>query len=401
MTAPDHRGPFSVALFRPLWAIALTANICALTQTVAAGWTVAAAGSASQVASVQTALTLPVMLLAVIAGTLADHIGPPRIIATAFALMFLSSAGLSLLAMGQLVSPNILLGACFLFGCGTALLNPTLTSTVGDYLPSAILPEGLAAIGIANNLARCVGPALGGLLVAAMGTTITYSFNAIAALTMMIAAARTLQHGRQQSGGHFGDAILDGFRLASRSPELRIVLGRSFAYSSASSAIWALMPLLARDQLHGDAKAYGVLMSGLGLGAILFALRVRAIRLRLGMEGTVRWFTAAGAFALLILPHLYTLSIALPALLLLGASYTGVMTVWSATAQLSAPRHLAGRAVGSFHTALFGGMALGSWFWGHLAQSFGLPLVLSLSGLAVALTLITGWRWPVPIPSVD
>jgi MFS family permease len=401
MRASDRGGPFSVALFRPLWAIALTANICALTQTVAAGWTMAAAGSAAQVASVQTALTLPIMLLAIIAGTLADHLGPPRIIATAFALMFLSAAALSLLAMGQLVSPTILLGACFLFGCGTALLNPTLTSTVGDYLPSTILPEGLAAIGIANNLARCVGPALGGLLVAATGPTVTYMFNAIAGLTMMIVAARTLQHSRQDRRGPIGKAILDGFRLAGRSQALRIVLSRSFAYSAASSAIWALMPLVARDQLHGDAKTYGLLMSGLGLGAILFALRVRSIRTHLGMEGTVRCFTTVGALALIILPHLQAMPLAFPALLLLGASYTGVMTVWSATAQLSAPRHLAGRAVGSFHTALFGGMALGSWFWGHLAQSIGLPLVLSLSGLAVAVTLITGWRWPVPTITAD
>ncbi len=401
MRASDHAGPFSVALFRPLWAIAFTANICALTQTVAAGWAMAAAGSAAQVASVQTALTFPIMLLAIIAGTLADHLGPPRIIAAAFGLMFLSAATLSLLATGPLVSPNILLAACFLFGCGTALLNPTLTSTVGDYLPSTILPEGLAAIGIANNLSRCVGPALGGLLVAATGPTVTYMFNAVAALTMMIVAARTLRHSRQDSNGHIGKAILDGFRLTGQSLTLRIVLSRSFAYSAASSAIWALMPLVARDQLYGNAKTYGLLMSGLGLGAILFALRVRSIRARLGMEGTVRWFTTAGALALVILPYLHALPLAFPALLLLGASYTGVMTVWSATAQLSAPRHLAGRAVGSFHTALFGGMALGSWFWGHLAQSIGLPLVLSLSGLAVAATLVAGWRWPAPAISAD
>lgn len=390
------RGPFSIALFRPLWAIALTANICALTQTVAAAWTMAAVGSPAQVASVQTALTLPIMLLAIIAGALADHAGPPRIIATAFGLMFLSAVALTLWAGSHHVSPPVLLGACFLFGSGTALLNPTLTSTVGDYIPAAILPEGLAAIGIANNLARCVGPALGGWLVASAGPTATYGLNAVAALTMMIVAAKSLKQSRSAATGHLSDAIVDGFKLIGRSRPLRIVLSRSFAYSASSSAIWALMPLVARNQLQGDAKAYGLLMSGLGIGAILFALRVRAFRKRLGMEGMVRWFTGAGAIALAILPYLHSLLLAFPALLLLGASYTGVLTVWSATAQLSAPRYLAGRAVGSFHTALFGGMAIGSWFWGHMTQAFGLPAVLTLSGITLALTLITGFRWPVP-----
>lgn len=377
------------------------ANACNLIQTVSTAWTMAGIAGPAVVALVQSALSLPVMLFAFAAGTLADHAGRRSVTLMACGLMTVAAALLAVANAFALISPALLLAACFVFGCGTALFNPTLVTAVGDHLPSEMLPEGIANIGIAYNLARCIGPAAGGLLLSLVGATASYGVNAIAALAMLVIVASTMRRQPAAPATRYADALKGAVRLVTASLPLRTVLRRTVLFTAATSSIWALIPVVVRQQFGGGAATYGLLMSALGIGAILFALRMRLLRERLGYERMVVIFSLVGATGLIALPHLPNAVSALGAMLMLGASYTGVMTVWSTVAQLSVPRSLAGRAVGAFHTASFGGMAIGSWGWGYAVEIVDLRGALVISGCLVAATSICGRWWPVPLPAPE
>lgn len=391
-------GAFSFAAFRAIWLLGFVANICLMTQTVVTAWLMTHFGSATLVALVQTAFSTPILVFALASGTMADVAARSRMLLAAFAVMAASALTMGLVSLIQTPPPLLLLGTAFLFGSGMALLGPPALASIGDVIPAETLPEAVATYGIGYNLARCIGPALGGAVLAVGGAEAAYAINAFCAAAMFLLVLMRL-HARRVTPAnpqHPWHAFAEAAALPLRSGSTRLILLRAALHAATSSAVWALAPILAKQQLHGGAGDYGLLMGAIGLGAILFAFAMRRLRDRIGLQGVAQMFTLVAALAMLALPFASSLPAAILMMLGFGASWTAVMTVWSVASQLCLPRRLAGRGVGLFHSAMFGGLAAGSLIWGRLTETHGLTTALVAAGMIAALSLGIGARWPVP-----
>lgn len=396
--APTPSRPFAVAAFRRLWLLAVVANLATMIQTVAAAWLMTGIGSSLQVALIQSAIAMPMMLFAVIAGTLADTTDRTRLMLIAYCGMLVATGLAGLATMFGWMTPAALLTLCFLFGLGSALFGPTGLTAVNGSLPRELVPEGVASIGIGFNLSRCVGPAVGGMLVAVAGSGPTFAVDAAVCLVMVLLLVASIRAGaREETGGPgFRRALVEGFVFGSERGTMRIIILRTGAFAAATSSIWALTPLISRDLLHGDSITYGILVSALGIGAIAFGLSLRPLRRRFSFEQMIRAQSIAAALCLVALPFAPSWPLAALLLMPVGAAWTGVLTMWNVSAQLFAPEAMVGRAVGTFQTWMYGGLTGGSWLWGHVAQDHGLAAALIGSGIAIGASAAVGWRWPTP-----
>lgn len=374
----------------------MVANVTALMQTVAAAWMMMDIGSSLQVALIQSAISAPVMLFAYAAGTVADVMDRTRLIVAANMLMMLSAALLAAAAFVGGAKPALMLGLCFGFGCGNALFGPAGMAAVSDYLPRPMMPEGVASLGVAFNLARCIGPALGGACVGLLGAASTFAVSALAcgAMVALFLMQPAIQRSPRSTGSiltRFAEGL--GFAVADRST--RAVLARVAVFAAAASPIWALLPLVVQAQLGGSSWTYGVLMSAMGFGAIGMSLAFARFRRRLGLERLVQMSWIATAASLAALTQVTSLPAAAIILFLAGGGWVSVLTACNIALQLTAPLMLAGRVIGAFYTAVFGGLAVGSWLWGAVADGAGLTMTLVVAGAATSLFGIAGLRWPM------
>ena len=283
--------PLRHSTFRRIWSASLLSNLGLLIQAVGAAWAMTQmTSSADKVALVQTALMLPVMLIAMPAGAIADMYDRRIVSLISLSIALSGASALTVLAWFGMVTPTILLICCFVVGSGMALFGPAWQSSVSEQVPAGMLPSAVALNGISYNIARSFGPAIGGIIVATAGAVAAFAANAILYLPLLVALFvwRRESEPSRLPREQFNRAIVSGVRYIANSPSIKIVLMRTLVTGLIGGSISALMPLVVRDLLHGGAQTYGIMLGAFGMGAVIGALCIAEIRRRLSGEAAVR-----------------------------------------------------------------------------------------------------------------
>ncbi len=385
--------PLRHAIFRRIWLASLLSNLGLLIQGVGAAWAMTQmTASADKVALVQTALMLPVMFISMPAGAIADMHDRRIVALISLVISFAGAAALSVLFWLGRVTPEILLALCFVVGSGMALFGPAWQSSVSEQVPAETLPSAVALNGISYNIARSFGPAIGGVIVASAGAVAAFAANAILYVplfTVLFLWRRTMPPSRLPRE-RLSRAIVSGVRYISNSPSIRIVLTRTLVTGVLGGSVSALMPLVARDLLHGGAQTYGIMLGAFGMGAVIGALNIAEMRKRMTGEAAVRACTLSmgGAIAAIAVSREPVLTAS--ALVVAGASWMLAVALFNIGVQLSAPRWVAGRSLAAFQAAISGGIALGSWGWGRLTDAAGVEIALLVSAALMLLSPLLG-----------
>ena len=390
MTAPLRH-----QVFRRIWLASLLSNLGLLIQGVGAAWVMTQLTSAPDlVALVQTAQWLPIMLFALVAGAIADMYDRRKVALTALCFALAGSTALALLAYADAVTPALLLGFCFVIGSGMAFLWPAWQASVAEQVPPRSLPAAIALNSISYNVARSLGPAVGGMIVASAGAVAAFGANAVLYLPLLVVLYRwrRVEEPSRLPPEGLARAVVSGVRYVLNSPAIRIILVRSLLTGVIGGALSALLPLVARDLLGGDARTFGLLLGSFGAGAVLGALGVQRARGALAPETIVRICTMVVGVATAVVGVSRSPVLTAGALVAAGACWMLCITVYNIGIQFSAPRWVTGRALAVFQAAIAGGVAIGSWGWGLTAKGVGVQSALLLSGgLLVLLPLLGLW----------
>jgi MFS family permease len=382
-------------IFRKVWFASASSNFGGMIQSVGASWLMLSiAQSADMVALVQASIALPVMLFSLAAGAMADNLDRRRMMLGAQVFMLLVSVALAVCAWSGVITPWLLLLFTFLIGCGAAFNAPAWQASVGDMVPRTELPGAVAFNSMGFNIARSVGPAVGGAIVAAAGAAAAFAINAVSyiALIVVLARWRPARDPQPLPREALGGAMAAGVRYVAMSPALRTVLGRAAVFGVGASAVMALMPLVARDLVAGGPLTYGLLLGAFGVGAIAGAMGSARLRDLLSTEALVRWACIAFAAAAAIAGTSTLLPLTMAGLLLGGAAWVLALSTFNVTVQLCTPRWVVARALSLYQMAAFGGMALGSWLWGFVADHGDVrTALLGAAVVMIACALLGRW----------
>lgn len=394
-SADDLTAPLRVPIFRRIWLASLVSNLGSLIQGVGVAWAMTQmTSSADKVALVQTALGLPMMLISMPAGAIAD-VHDRRVVALVSLCIALAGATvLTTLAGLGLLTPNLLLALCFAIGCGMALMGPAWQSAVSEQVPAQALPAAVALNGISYNIARSIGPAIGGMVVATLGSVATFALSALFYLPLIVALFlwnRVAERSRLPPES-LTRAIVSGIRYIKHSPPLKVVLTRSMVTGVIGGAIIALMPLVARDLLHGGAPTFGIMFSAFGLGAVLGALYISEIRRRMSSEAAIRACALSMGAAIAVVALSGQPVLTALALVVAGAAWMMAWTLFNIGVQLSVPRWVVGRSLAAYQAAATGGIAIGSWGWGSLTDATGVETALLVAAALMLASPVIG-RW--------
>jgi MFS family permease len=343
---------------------------------------------------VQTSLTLPIVLLSLVAGAMADNHDRRKVMLGAQVFLFLVSVALAICAWTGLITPWLLLAFTFAIGCGTAFNAPAWQASVGDMVPRAELPGAVALNSMGFNIARSIGPAIGGLIVAAAGAAAAFAVNAFSYIPLITVLARwrPVRPRRTLPRETLGLAVGAGIRYVAMSPAISTVLLRSAVFGIAASSVMALLPVVAKFLLGGGPLTYGLLLGAFGLGAVGGALGNARLRQVMSTEGIVRCatLTFAGAAGIVGLSK-FTLVTTL-GMFVAGAGWLLALATFNVSVQMSAPRWVVARALSLYQMAAFSGLAAGSWLWGEVAAGLSVSAALSIASAVMLATAALG-RW--------
>jgi MFS family permease len=391
--------PFRIGIFRAVWSANLVSNFGGLVQGVGAAWMMTSIATSSyQVALVQASTTLPIMLFALVAGAIADGFDRRKVMLVAQVFMLVVSVLLTVFTYLDLITPWTLLAFTFLIDSGTALNSPSWQASVGDMVPRAKVPAAVALNSMGFNITRSVGPAIGGIIVAAFGPAAAFAANAASYLGLITVMARWK---REEPASplpreSLGAAMGAGLRYVAMSPNIGKVLARGAAFGATSGAVLALLPLVARDVIKGDALTYGVMLGAFGVGAVGGALTSVRLRQLLSSETMVRAAFAGFALCSLVCAlstHAWATALGL---VVGGACWVIALSHFNVTVQMSTPRWVVGRVLSIYQMATFGGIALGSWIWGLVADHHGAPVALMAAAIAMLAGGALGLVLPLP-----
>lgn len=396
--------PLRQPIFAVLWAATVMGNTGSFMRDVASSWMVTElTPSPAAVALIQTAATLPIFLLAIPAGVLSDILDKRRFLIAIQIMLTLVSAALLVLTHTGNLTVNHLVGLTFLGGIGAALMGPTWQSIVPELVPRADLKNAVALNSLGINIARAIGPAVGGMLLASFGAAMAYGVDVVSYLFVIAALLwwpRPAQAEDDLSERFLG-AFSAGLRYARASQALHVVLLRTAVFFLFASAIWALLPLVARQLLHGSPGFYGVMLGAVGAGAIAGALWLPSWRQRLDADGLV---LAASLLAALVMATLACTPpqwLAVLLMLVLGMAWIVALTTLNGVAQAVLPNWVRGRGLAVYLTVFNGAMAAGSFGWGLIAQEATLPPTLLIGAAGLALVAILFHRVKLPSGEAD
>ncbi|MBB3899255.1 MFS transporter [Roseococcus suduntuyensis] len=395
--------PLRHRVFAVLWTATVIGNVGTWMRDVASGWLMTSlAPSPLMVALVQAAATLPVFLLALPAGALADLLDRRRLLIWVQVLLGAVSLTLAVVTLLGLMTPWLLIILVLMGGVGAALAAPAWQSSVPEMVPRADLGAAVALNSMGINVSRAIGPALGGLILATLGVAATYLVDAlsyvivIAALLWWRRQAPVVEGPRETLPG----AMRAGLRYAANSAPLRRVLLRSAVFVLFGAAHWALLPLLARHVLGGGPALYGVMLAAIGAGAVGGALALPWLRRRLGgAEGLMLAGALGSAAAQAGLAVIPSEAAAVLLCLLAGAAWIAVLTTVNTTAQSVLPNWVRARGLALYLTVFAGGMTLGSLAWGQVASFTSVPTALLLAAALGTAAALAMRRLPLPAGS--
>lgn len=397
LVGPSPWSPFRSRVFTVIWTATVVANIGGWMYNAAAGWLMTSLDAdAVLVSLVQVANGLPMFLFAMPAGALADIIDKRRFMIVVESAITIVSALFAALVWLHLVTPGILLLFMFLIGAGGALTAPAWQAIVPQLVPRADLAPAVAANSVGVNISRAVGPALGGVIIAGFGLAAPFWLNAISNIGT-VGALVWWRSPRQKAGRlpaeRFMSAILTGFRYARHNPHLRATLMRAVGFFLFASAYWALLPLVARNQIAGGPELYGILLGAIGAGAVGGAFVLPWAKAKIGADWMVKAGTIGTAIALALFGLARNPVTAVLASAVAGISWIAVVASLNVSAQVALPEWVRGRGLAMFGTVFFGAMTLGSAVWGETATIAGLPLTHYIAAAGILLTIPLTSRW--------
>ncbi|MBC7999929.1 MAG: MFS transporter [Leptolyngbya sp.] len=394
--------PLKEPLYRSLWIAAVISNVGSFMQEVGSAWLMTSlVKTPLLVALLQTAAYLPYFILAVPSGAFADVIDKRKMLLIGQIWMLVASLSLGILSINGLMSPWILLGLTFMLAVGGAITGPAWNAAIPDLVPKEKLESAIALGSVGYNAARGVGAAIGGLAVAAFGPGPVFMLNALSFVGVLLVffkwkpsqkAPSTIP--REQMVG----AIKAGFRFVRHSPLLKAVLVRSGAYAACTSAMWGLLPLIAREELHLDSPlSYGMLLAVFGAGTLLGAAILPGLRRRISLDEVTAVGTVLFAGAMLGLAFASNLVTAGLFMIGAGVSWIVVNSCLSMGAQKAAPAWVRARALACHILVFLGTFAVTSAMWGQLAVYTGLDVPLLIASALLMLTLFLSKPFPMGI----
>ena len=396
--------PLRSPVYRALWIAQLVSNLGTWMQTVGAQWMLVGDPRADVlVPLVQTATTLPVMLLALPSGVLADLIDRRRLLIATQGAM---AAGVGLLATltgAGLTTPAVLLTLLFVIGCGQALVAPAWQSIQPDLVPSQQIPAAAALGSMSINLARAIGPAIAGVLVSLSGPTLVFALNAVSFVGIVIVLVfwkrDPIEHNYPPERALA--ALSAGGRFIRSAPIVRRILLRAALFVVPASALWGLLPVIASGRLGLSSSGYGLLLGSLGAGAVLGAFMLSRIRARFGLNTLLTVAAAGFAMTTAVLALVPNFTVVLLALLVGGASWMLSLSTLNASMQLSLPSWVRARGLSVYQLVFMGGQAIGSVVWGLVAGATTSVTSLLVSATLLLVCALSSLWWPLHAKTGD
>jgi MFS family permease len=421
MRAQSFWSAFRHLTFAAIWTATVVSNIGSWMYNAASGWLMTSLdASPLTVSLIQVASSLPMFLFALPAGALADILDKRRFLIAAEIFLTIVAGASAALVWLDLINPQLLLLFTFLLGVGAALMAPAWQSIVPQLVPRGDLPSAVAANGVGVNISRAIGPALGGLIIGAFGIAAPFWINALSNFAVIGALLwwrppSRIDHALPAE--RLVSALTIGFRHARYNPHLRATLARAVFFFFFASAYWALLPLVARNQIASGPALYGMLMGAIGAGAITGAFALSRLKRVFGSDWLVALGACGTAATLVMLGLAQEPFLGLAACALAGLSWIVVIATLNVSAQVSLPDWVRGRGLAMFVTVFFGAMTAGSAVWGQLAGMFNLPAAHFVAAAGVLIGIPLSWRWklqtgaeldltpsmhwPVPVMAID
>lgn len=396
--------PLRQKVFAVLWVATIVGNIGTFVRDVASSWLVTDLSAApAAVALIQAASTFPIFLLAIPAGVLSDILDRRKFLIVI--QLILASASISLLTLSAIGLQSItsLVAFTFIGGIGAALMAPTWQAIVPELVTKADVKGAIALNSLGINISRSIGPALGGVLLATFGAAVTYGVDVISYVFVIAALLwwRRPANSEDALSERFFGAFRAGLRYAKSSRELHVVLVRAAVFFAFSSAVWALLPLVARNVLGGTAGFYGVLLGAVGAGAIGGAFLMPMLRARFDVDGLMLLAAIAAAAVMAGLSLAPPQWVAILLLLLLGAGWITALTTLNGTAQSVLPNWVRGRSLAIYLTVFNGAMTAGSLAWGTIAEALGISATLLVAAAGLLVVGLVFHRLKLPKGEAD
>ncbi|MBD9497454.1 MULTISPECIES: MFS transporter [unclassified Ensifer] len=409
--------PLRQKVFAVLWVATIIGNTGSFIRDVASSWLVTdLSATPAAVSMIQAAATLPIFLLAIPAGVLSDILDRRKFLIVVQFLLASASLCLLFLSASGLQSVTSLIALTFVGGIGAALVAPTWQAIVPELVSRPDVKGAVALNSLGINISRAIGPALGGLLLAWFGAAVTYGVDVISYVFVIAALVWWRRQVPEDDalGERFLGAFRAGLRYARASRELHVVLLRAAVFFAFSSAIWALLPLVARQLLGGGASFYGILLGAVGAGAIGGALVMPRLRARMDADGLLLLSAVLTAAVMGVLSFAPAQWVAVAALLVCGAAWIMALTTLNSTAQAILPNWVRGRTLAVYLTVFNGAMTGGSLAWGATASAIGVPFTLAVAAIGLLSVgfafhamklpkgeadLIPSNHWPEPLTS--
>jgi MFS family permease len=402
--------PLRNPVFRDRVLSSLLSNTGTWMQDTAATWLMTSlTTSALLVALMQTAASLPVLLLGLPAGALADIFDRRKLLIFWQAWMLGAALFLSVFGAAGTLGPLALLTLTFLLNVGTAMNNPAWQAIVPELVPRAQLSQAIALNSAVFNMARVIGPALGGGILAAFatargGAAAVFFVNSLSFVFVIGALCRWKRkpvRTSQLPAERFVGSLQAGIRYVRHAPELHSILIRTFLMTSCTSAVWALLAVVARTELQNGALGYGLLNACLGVGAVIGAASLPRVRSKLSANRIVTAAGLAFAITLCTLAFVHRVELVCLSLLLAGFAWTNTTSTFNVAVQVSVPPWVAARALGTYQMVFQGGLAIGSAVWGFVATHTSTSTSLTAAAVGLLLGLSLTRRFRVRHPELD
>jgi MFS family permease len=389
--------PLAFTMFRALWIAQFASNVGTWMQTVGAQWLLIDS-SPLLVSLVQTASSLPIVLLALPAGAWADLADRRRLLLGAQLAMFVAAAALAAITFLDAASPALVLLLTFVLGCGNAVAAPAWQAIQPDLVARSLLPQAAALNGLNMNVARAVGPAIGGLVVAVVGAGWVFALNAVSfvGIAVVISMWRAPERAGTGPRERWVEALRAGGRYVRNALIVRRLLYRAVLFIPAASAVWALLPVLAADNLQLGSAGYGMLLAMVGIGAVAGAFVIPRLRARVGSARLVTGAMVVTAVALVVIAVGNSPVLVGAALLPVGGAWIAVMSSLNSGLQLALPNWVRARGLAYYLVVFQGAQALGAVIWGTVADATSVSVALLVAGAVLALGAVAGLRTPLP-----
>ena len=388
--------PLKNTLFRSLWIATIVSNIGTWMQDVGAGWLMTSLSSSpSMVALVEAADSFPLMLLALPAGALADIVDRRRLLIAIQTYLLIVAGALGILTLLDMTTAWLLIGFVFALGVGSAMMLPAWAAIVPDLVPPEDMPAAIALNSIAINVSRAIGPAIAGVLVAAVGAWLVFMLNALSYIGILAVLLqwRREHHKSTLPAERFLSAIRVGMRFVLHTQSLQVVLIRGAAFFVFASATWSLFPLIVRRELGRGPEVYGLLLTCIGIGAVAGALLLPRVRAKISPSVLVAAASALYAMAMLALAHVQDIALLAVAMLATGVAWISILSALQVAAQMTLPAWVRARGLAAFVVVFMGGMTIGSVLWGQIATRVGIPAALTTAACGALIAIALTWTF--------